>query len=204
MVWVTWSYYSKNNTEKTSLEAKRNSLAISSGFLGLCWGMADRARDFIRGQSWDGRRYAALGTFIFGIQIVRYWQGLMKYLVPDTESPDDHKGQQQSETKSVSHKKHKANFFFVKSRSVKRWIDHPCYLTSLHFKKRTISRITTKQLNESARQTLGKTGLQAVRKEIQNSWQQMKQSYILMYSGIKDGASHSSDVIAEVWIWCIP
>ena len=95
----------------------------------------------------------------------------MKYLVPDTESPDDHKGQQQSETKSVSHKKHKADFFSVKSRSVKHWIHHPCYLTSLHFKKRTISRITTKQLNESARQTLGKTGLLAVRKERQDSRQ---------------------------------
>lgn len=59
----------------------------------------------------------------------------------------------------------------VKSRSVKRWIHHPCYLTSLHFKKRTISRITRKQINESARQTLGKTGLLAVRKERQDSRQ---------------------------------
>jgi len=32
----------------------------------------------------------------------------MKYLVPDIESPVDHKGQQHSETKSISHEKHKA------------------------------------------------------------------------------------------------
>ena len=45
------------------------------------------------------------------------------------------------------------------------------YFLTFQEKKRTISRITTKQLNESARQTLGKTGLLAVRKERQDSRQ---------------------------------
>ena len=51
----------------------------------------------------------------------------MKYLVPDIESPVDYKGQQHSETKSISHKKHKAGFFFCQI-TIHKTLDSPSML----------------------------------------------------------------------------